>query len=46
MKMVVWCLGAVVMTFCATSKETVKFKEVKNYFSIRHTVQTNVSREY
>lgn len=44
--MVVWCLVALAMTSCATSKETVKFKEVKNYFSIRPTVQTNVSREY
>lgn len=32
MKMVVCCLVAVAMTSCAVSKETVKFKEVKNYF--------------
>jgi hypothetical protein len=32
MKMVVCCLVAVAMTSCAVSKETVNFKEVKNYF--------------
>ena len=30
--MVVCCLAAVAMTSCAVSKETVNYKEVKNYF--------------
>ena len=32
LKMVVCCLAAVAMTSCAVSKETVNYKEVKNYF--------------